>query len=77
MKRTTNSHTTVILLMLDGTHRYLNATYSLTNKQVWDFVRDVLRHLEWNNSVYEMFLACGMQSLRYTQSEVLKLAEKE
>ena len=77
MMKTSKDHTTVILMMIDGTHRYLNATHSLTNKQVWDFVRDVLRHLEWNNSINEMFLACGVQSLRYTAGEVLELAAKE
>ena len=76
MKKSLNNHTTVILLIRNGVHRYRSWACEATSKECWDFVREVLKNLKPNEYVYEMFLACGLQSMRYTRNEVIELAGK-
>lgn len=80
MKKSLNNHTIVVLLLSDGTHRNMSATYELSSEQVWDFVRDQMRYISDSSRgvtiINEMYLACGQQSLRYTWSEVVELAAK-
>ena len=72
------THTTAILLLSDGTHRYLNADRDLSNKEVWKWVREYVEYYA-GDSVYisEMFLAYGSQSLRYTRNEIVELASQK
>lgn len=77
MKRSTNNHTTVILLLSDGRHIVSERCYEAKSSDIWNDVRQSLSTLNDGVYVYEMFLACGVQSLRYTAGEVLELAAKE
>jgi hypothetical protein len=80
MKKSFNNHTIVVLLLSDGTHRFTSGTYEMTNQAVWRFVRETMKNVSDSSCgvtiINEMYLACGVQSLRYTRNEVIELAEK-
>jgi hypothetical protein len=76
MKKLSTNHTTVVLLLSNGEHVVTERHYEGKCSDIWTDVRDTLRSLSEGVYVNEMFLACGVQSLRYTRNEVIELAEK-
>jgi hypothetical protein len=76
MKKLSTNHTTVILLLINGEHITTQWNHEVSSEKVWTDVRDSLRNLSEGVYVNEMFLACGVQSLRYTRGEVIEIAEQ-
>lgn len=76
MKKLSTNHTTILLMLSDGTHRYCNAQWEMSNKECWNFVRETIKCIDKDVYINEMMLACGVQSLRYTRNEVLEIAAK-
>lgn len=77
MKRSTNNHTTLVLLLLDGTHRTTQwyAGSAPDFNQIKKSMKETVSSLRDGNEVTWAFLACGQQHQQYTGNEVKELTE--
>jgi hypothetical protein len=72
-----NNHTTVVLLLSDGTHRFSSGTYEMTNQAVWRFVRETMKNVSDSSSTSMrciLRVACSHCATRGTK--FIELAEK-
>lgn len=66
-------HTTLVLLLLDGTHITLNWIQPINFNEIKRNMRDQHDRLDAGNEIVWVFLACGQQHNQYTGNEVKEL----
>jgi hypothetical protein len=70
MNRSVAPHTTLVLLLLDGTHVTLSWIQPVNFKEICRNMRDQYDQLKDGNVIVWAFLACGQQHNQYTENEV-------
>ena len=71
MKRVNDKHTTLVLVLLDGSHRTTQWYNTFVDfNEVKKSMKDTVRSLREGNEVVWAFLACGQQHMQYTANEV-------
>jgi hypothetical protein len=71
-KRISKDHTTLVLVLLDGTHRVVRWNTPVDFNQIRAHFKAELLILECE--IVWAFLACGQQHQQYTGNEVRELA---